>query len=84
MKYELPLFYPDWTLPLSISYLKRITGSIFVDQVNMDQYGPMLSVGAGITFESGGFFDIRMTIPLTINFYFHPNSGETGIQLDFE
>ena len=84
MKYELPLFYPDWTLPLSISYLKRITGSIFVDQVTMDQYGPMLSVGAGVTFESGGFFDIRMPIPLTINFYFHPNSGETGIQLDFE
>jgi hypothetical protein len=50
----------------------------------MDQYGPMLSVGTGVTFESGGFFDIRMPIPLTINFYFHPNSGETGIQLDFE
>ena len=84
MKYELPLLYPDWTLPLSISYLKRIKGSIFVDQVNMNQYGPMLSVGAGVTFEWGGFFDIRMPIPLTINFYFHPNTRETVIQFDFE
>ncbi|MBC8345685.1 MAG: PD40 domain-containing protein [Candidatus Marinimicrobia bacterium] len=84
VKYEMPLFYPDWTLPFSISYLKRIKGNIFVDQATMDQKESMLSVGAGITFESGGFFDIRMPIPLTINFYFHPHSGETGIQFDFE
>jgi hypothetical protein len=69
---------------LNISYLKRIKGSIFIDKATLNQNVAMLSVGAGITFESGGIFDIKLPIPLTINFYFHPNSGETGIQLDFE
>ena len=42
------------------------------------------AVGAGITFETAGFFDVKFPIPITFNYYYHPNSGKSGIQLHFE
>jgi hypothetical protein len=44
----------------------------------------MMAVGGGITFESAGFFDIKFPIPFTINYYYQPETGKSGIQLDFE
>ena len=84
VKYKIPLFYPDWALPFGVSYLKRIQGNLFVDQVSVDGSDPMVAVGAGITFETAGFFDVKFPIPITFNYYYHPNSGKSGIQLHFE
>ncbi len=83
-KYRMPLLYPDWVLPFGVSYLKRIQAGVFVDKVSVKGQESMLAIGAGITFETGGFFDVKFPIPITINYYYHPNSGKSGIQLDFE
>ena len=80
----MPLFYPDWELPLGISYLKRIQGVFFVDKVSSNDQNFMMVFGTGITFETAGFFDIKFSIPITINYYYQPETGTSGIQFDFE
>ncbi|MBT3478918.1 MAG: hypothetical protein HN459_05580 [Candidatus Marinimicrobia bacterium] len=84
VKYKMPLFYPDWVLPFGISYLKRIQVGVFVDKTSGNGQNSMMAVGGGITFESAGFFDIKFPIPFTINYYYQPETGKSGIQLDFE
>ena len=84
MKYKVPLFYPDWEAPFGVTYLKRVQGRIFSDYVNSDIKDPMIAIGAGITFELAGFFDIKFPLSITSNYYFNPNSGHRGIQLEFE
>ena len=84
IKYHIPLVYPDLSLPFSVSYLKRIQGSSFVDAASVRNHPNMLAVGGGITFETGGFFDIKFPISLSINYYYHPLNGNSGIRLDFE
>ena len=84
IKYKLPLFYPDWEAPFAVTYLKRIQGRIFSDFVNINLNGPMIAIGLGITFELAGFFDIRFPLSITSNYYINPNSGSSGIRLEFE
>ena len=84
IKYKVPLFYPDWEAPFGLTYLKRVQGRVFSDYVNSDIKNPMIAVGAGITFELAGFFDIKFPLSITSNYYFNPNSGHRGIQLEFE
>ena len=84
VKYKMPLFYPDWEFPLGVSYLKRIQGVVFVDKVFSNDQNYMMVFGAGITFETAGFFDIKFSIPITINYYYQPETGTSGIQFDFE
>ncbi len=84
IKYRMPLLYPDWSLPFGVSYLKRIQAGAFIDRATINDREAMLAIGAGITFETGGFFDIKFPLPITINYYYHPNTGKSGIRLDFE
>ena len=67
-----------------VTYLKRVQGRVFGDYVNLDIKDPMIAIGAGITFELAGFFDIKFPLSITSNYYFNPNSGSSGIQLEFE
>jgi hypothetical protein len=84
IKYKLPLFYPDWGAPFAVTYLKRIQGIVFTDYVNLNFRNSMISIGLGITFEFAGFFDIKFPLSITSNYYYNPNSGRRGIQLEFE
>ena len=84
IKYKLPLFYPDWEAPFAVTYLKRIQGRIFSDFININLNGPMIAIGLGITFELAGFFDIKFPLSITSNYYINPNSGKSGIRLEFE
>lgn len=84
IKYQMPLVYPDLSLPFSVAYLKRIHGGPFVDAASVSGHSNMLAVGGAITFETGGFFDIKFPISLSINYYYHPLNGNSGIRLDFE
>ena len=84
IKYKLPLFYPDWGAPFAVTYLKRIQGIVFTDYVNLNFRNPMIAIGVGITFELAGFFDIKFPLSITSNYYYNPNSGRRGIQLEFE
>ena len=80
----MPLVYPDLSLPFSVAYLKRIHGGPFEDAASVSGHSNMLAVGGAITFETGGFFDIKFPILLSINYYYHPLNGNSGIRLDFE
>ncbi|MGY8750863.1 MAG: TolB family protein [Fidelibacterota bacterium] len=84
IKYKVPLFYPDWEAPFAITYLKRIQGRIFSDYVKSNLNGPMIAIGSGITFELAGFFDIKFPLSITFNYYYNPNSKNSGFQLEFE
>ena len=70
IKYKVPLFYPDWEAPFGVTYLKRVQGRVFGDYVNSDIKDPMIAVGAGITFELAGFFDIKFPLSITSNYYY--------------
>ena len=35
-------------------------------------------------FELAGFFDIRFPLSITSNYYINPNTGSSGIRLEFE
>jgi hypothetical protein len=84
LRYKLPLVYPDWSAPFGLTYLKRIRGNIFGHVASVDSQRTMISVGAGITFDLGGFFDLRLPMPITFNYYYQPNTGQGGVQLVFE
>ena len=84
VRYKAPLIYPDWSLPFGITYLKRIRGNLFGQMASVDSREPMISVGAGITFDLGGFFDIKLPLPISFNYYFQPNTGKAGVELVFE
>ena len=84
LRYKLPLVYPDWSAPFGLTYLKRIRGNIFGHLASVDSQRTMISVGAGITFDLGGFFDLRLPMPITFNYYYQPNTGQGGVQLVFE
>ena len=51
---------------------------------SVDVMNSMLSMGVGLTFELGGFFDIKFPISITTNYYYQPNTGVSGIQLELE
>ena len=84
IKYKVPLLYPDFEAPFGITYLKRVQGRVFADYVDLDVREPMISIGLGLTFELAGFFDIKFPLSITSNFYYQPNTGMSGIQLQFE
>ena len=84
LRYKLPLVYPDWSAPFGLTYLKRIRGNIFGHVASVDSQHSMISVGAGVTFDLGGFFDLRLPMPITFNYYYQPNTGQGGVQLVFE
>ena len=44
----------------------------------------MIAIGVGITFELAGFFDIKFPLSITFNYYYNPNSKNSGFQLEFE
>ena len=83
-KYKIPLLYPDWSAPIGITYLKRIQGRIFAEYGSVDVMNSMISMGVGLTLELGGFFDIKFPISITTNYYYQPNTGVSGIQLELE
>lgn len=84
VRYKFPLAYPDWSAPFGVTYLKRIRGNIYGHVASVDSQDPMISVGAGVTFDLGGFFDLRFPMPMTFNYYYQPNTGKGGVQLVFE
>ena len=45
---------------------------------------PMLTIGSGIVFDLGGFFDIVFPISVSMSYYYQPIHGKSGIQFGFE
>ena len=82
LKYHLPLLYPDYSLPLDISYIKRVSVFSFLEAANIDNQNK-LAIGGGITVDVGGFFDFKLPIPLTLIFFQNIDSSNNGIKLRF-
>ena len=82
LKYHLPLLYPDYSLPLDISYIKRVSIFSFLEAANIDSQNK-LAIGTGITVDVGGFFDFKLPIPLTLIFFQNIDSSEIEIKLRF-
>ena len=82
LKYQLPLAYPDYSLPAKLAYIKRIRLLTFTDIANIDNI-LQLSLGAGLTFDVGGFFDFKFPLPITTLFYYLPKSNDKGFKIRF-
>ena len=82
LKYHVPLLYPDYSLPLDISYIKRVSVFSFLEAANIDTQNK-LAFGGGITVDVGGFFDFKLPIPLTLVFFQNIDSSNNGIKLRF-
>ena len=82
LKYHVPLLYPDYSLPLDISYIKRVSVFSFLEAANIDNQNKF-AIGGGITVDVGGFFDFKLSIPLTLIFFQNIDSSNNGIKLRF-
>ena len=83
--YRMPLTYPDKTLLRGVSYLKRVQGKLYFDMMSTEvSNDPMLTIGSGIVFDLGGFFDIVFPISVSMSYYYQPIHGKSGIQFEFE
>ena len=83
--YRLPLIYPDRRLLFGASYLKRVQGKLFFDAMDTDLSNNLLmSIGTGFIFDLGGFFDIVFPLSISLNYYYQPQTGRSGIQFEFE
>ena len=83
--YRLPLLYPDKTLLWGVSFLKRVQGKLFIDAMNTDlSKNLQMSIGTGFIFDLGGFFDIVFPLSISLNYYYQPETGNSGVQFEFE
>ena len=83
--YRLPLVYPDRTLLWGVSFLKRVQGKLFIDAMNTDlSKNLQMSIGTGFIFDLGGFFDIVFPLSISLNYYYQPETGNSGVQFEFE
>ena len=68
-----------------VSYLKRVQGKLFIDGMDTDQSNNLqMSIGTGFIFDLGGFFDIVFPLSISLNYYYQPQTGNGGIQFEFE
>ena len=82
LKYQLPIAYPDYSLPAKIAYIKRVRLLTFTDIASIDNI-QQLSFGAGLTFDVGGFFDFKFPLPITALLYYLPESNDKGFKIRF-
>ena len=83
--YRLPLVYPDKKLLWGASYLKRVQGKLFIDAMDTDlSKNLQMSIGTGFILDLGGFFDIVFPLSISLNYYYQPQTGNGGIQFEFE
>jgi len=78
-EYKFPLYYPDLGI-LGFTYLKRISKAFFLEYFNSNKQAAF-NIGNGLTFELGGFFGIKFSLPVTINFYYDLLNNYKGINL---
>ena len=74
--------YTHYSLPLDISYIKRVSVFSFLEAANIDNQNKF-AIGGGITVDVGGFFDFKLSIPLTLIFFQNIDSSNNGIKLRF-
>ena len=43
-----------------------------------------MSIGTGFILDLGGFFDIVFPLSISLNYYYQPQTGNGGIQFEFE
>ena len=61
----------DKTLLRGVSYLKRVQGKLYFDMMSTEvSNDPMLTIGSGIVFDLGGFFDIVFPISVSMSYYY--------------
>lgn len=84
IRYGFPLAYPDWSAPYGATYVKRVRGNIFGHLASVDSQDLMLTMGMGLTFDVGGFFDTQLPLPITLNYFYQPKIGKSGLELVFE
>ena len=44
----------------------------------------LMSLGSGLVLDLGGFFEIVFPLSISLIYYYQPQTGNGGIQLEFE